>query len=341
MIDGQLKRVYASTPFLYKIKPRSKGFIFNVFKSRLPIKLSLETLVKIHPQLQILDIKEDIMVPISNKNKTIGVLTFMSIKKDFFTKQDIEALKLFGQISTLAIQNVRLYDQTRKALESRDLFISMASHEIRTPLTSINGYAQLISGKLKNHNNDETRWAKELEAEVKRLNFMFNELSEASRSKTEIFNYYYSTNSLKEIINKVINNTKFLYPKHKIVFLDNLTLNDTIVSDLNKLIQAIGNIAGNAAKFSSSNKKITIRLSSHNKNFILEIKDKGIGINKKDLKFIFEKFQKGSNHSKEGMGLGLFLANEIIKQHHGAIQFESELGQGTTVTIKLPKVKHG
>ncbi len=85
--NGELKRVYASSPEFYKIKPRKRGFMFGVFQSHRPKILSIKSVVKIHPQVKSLNIRSDLIVPISNHNKTIGVLSFMSQQENFFSKK--------------------------------------------------------------------------------------------------------------------------------------------------------------------------------------------------------------------------------------------------------------
>lgn len=338
---GKLKRVYASSLVLYEIKPRSKGFMFNVFKSNQPVILSAKSIAKIHPQIQVLNIQSDIIVPISNRNQTIGVLSFMSTKEDFFTKKTIKDLKLFGQMATLAIRNIHLYDETKKALESRDLFISMAAHELRTPLTTISGYTQLLYTKLSALGTVQSGWAKELLGEVTRLTSLVNELLEVERIKTGKFNYILQANSLREIISRVIVNFHFVHSDHKIKFSDLLGEDDIVISDFNKLIQVFGNILANAAKFSPAKKEINLRLEHKSSYFVITIQDQGVGIPRKDLKKIFEKFQRAANHSEEGIGLGLFLAKNIIDQHRGTIAVKSKQDIGTVVEVKLPKIKYG
>lgn len=340
-VNGALKRVYSSSPILYKIQPRKKGFMYRVFKNREPVILDFKQVAKIHPEIKLLRVGSDMIIPLSSHNITIGVLALISKHKDFFTKKDANTLRLFGQMATLAIKNIQLYDETKRALEARDLFISMAAHELRTPLTTINGYTQLLNTKLSDSNTSQSRWTKELLTETTRLTSLINELLEANRIKTGELNYVFGTNSIREIIKRVTSNIHFAYPNHKIVFNDYLNHTDTVVCDLDKLIQVLSNLLGNAAKFSSEEKIINLTLAYKTSYFVIIIKDGGIGIPKKDLKNIFEKFYRGTNHSKEGIGFGLFLARNIIEQHRGIITINSKVGIGTTVEVKLPKIKHG
>lgn len=336
---GVLKRVYASDSMLYQIKPRPKGFMFNVFQFNQPKILSSRGIIKIHPEIQALNIQSDLMVPISNKGKTIGVLTLMSKKDKFFTKRDMQTLKLFGQMATLAIMNVQLYNETKTALESRDLFISMASHELRTPLTTISGYAQLLNTRSADLRKAESRWVKELLTEVNKLALLMDELLEVNNIKTGELQYNFELNSLREVIGKVTANFNFMHPNHRIIFDDNLSGKDLVIGDFNKLIQVFSNLLDNAAKFSFKKKEISIILKHKSPYLVVSIQDWGIGIPKKDLTYMFDKFKRGTNHLKEGMGLGLFLVKNIINQHHGKVTINSAVAEGTTVEVKLPKVK--
>lgn len=337
---GDLKRVYSSIASLYQIKPRRRGFLYSVFKTRKPSILALKKFARIHPAIRRIGINSDLAVPLSYKNKSIGVLTIISKRKNYFTERDMNVLKLFAQMASLAIRKTQLYDETKKALDDRDLFISMAAHEFRTPITTISGYTQLLYTKLSGSNTAPSRWSQELLAETTRLTSLVNELLEINRIKTGELNYIFRINHLREIIKRVINNTHFTYPNHKIIFNDYLGKDDVVISDFDKLIQVVGNLLGNAAKFSPDGKEISLTLRQKTLYFIVTVKDQGIGIPKKDLRKIFEKFSKGTNHSREGIGLGLFLAKSIIEQHHGTIAINSIRGAGTTVEVKLPKVKH-
>ncbi|MCR4305535.1 MAG: ATP-binding protein, partial [Candidatus Daviesbacteria bacterium] len=87
-----------------------------------------------------------------------------------------------------------------------------------------------------------------------------------------------------------------------------------------------------------SDSEISLSLDSKSKYFCLIVSDQGKGIARRDLPGIFEKFHKGSDHTKEGIGLGLFLAKIITGEHRGKIEIESEVNKGTEVRVLLPKI---
>ncbi|QQG43774.1 MAG: GAF domain-containing sensor histidine kinase [Candidatus Daviesbacteria bacterium] len=337
--NGQLKRVYTSYPVLNQIKPRPQGFTYRAFKSRQTTIIDVAKAAKIHPLVKNSQIQSIVMIPLSYRNKSIGVLTIDFHHKEQFNQEQLNVLKLFGSLATLAIRKTQLYDEIRQAVEARDLFISMAAHEFRTPLTTINGYVQLLCSKLSNANSIEARWAEELLAETKRLTVLINELLEVERIKNSNFSYKLHINSLREVIRRAVTNFHFMHPNRRLVFTDNLGKDDTVIGDFDKLIQTLNNLLDNAVKFSPEGKDIELTLGYHTPYFTVAVKDYGKGVAEQDLKKIFDKYQRGSNHSAEGMGIGLYLAKNIIESHQGKIKLFSRENQGTIVEIKLPKIK--
>lgn len=337
---GNLERVYASSSTLYLIKPRNRGFLYSVFKTRKPLILTSEDILSVHPEIKQARIRSDIAIPLSYRNKPIGVLTILSRKDKYFTERDLNILKFFGPLASLAIRKTQLYNETRIALELRDIFISMAAHELRTPLTSVNGYVQLLHSKLSGSNSVESRWVEQLSWETYRLTQLVNELLEINRIKSGKFQYIWKECSLREIINRAMSTFKFSYPQRKIVFKDELgTIPDRVVGEYNKLLQVITNLVDNAVKFSPADSEVTLALSHKGLNLILTISDLGIGIPKKDLSKIFDGYHQGSNVTREGLGLGLFLVNDVIKRHRGSLKVKSKLNRGTTVIVILPRIK--
>ena len=336
----ELTRVYASAPIFYKIKPRKRDFMYRVLKTKKVVILDVKKIAKRHPEIEKTRIRSDIILPLLNHNEAIGVLSIMSVKEKYFTEREISILKLFVPLAVMAIRKAQLHDETYKALEARDLFMSMAAHELRTPLTTVNGYAQLLYSKLAKANTPESRWAEELTLESYRLTQLVNELLEIDRIKTGQFRYIWKECSLKEVINRALMDFRFTHPEYKVNFKNKLAVgHDRVIGDYNKLLQVIINLLDNAAKFSPPEKEITISLKSRYGYIILEIKDKGKGISKKELPKVYEMFYRGKNHTREGIGVGLFLAKNIIIQHHGTISIHSKENKGTIVEIKLPKHK--
>ena len=340
--NGKLVRVYASSPLLYKVNPRRKGLTYQVYKTNQPMVLTSEKMEKIHPKLKVLQVCSDIMIPLSYKNQSIGVLTVLTPREEELDVEKINTIKLFGSMTTLAIKKTQLLAETKKALETRDLFVSMAAHELRTPMTTIYGYAQLLKQKTADKNTIEAKWIKELHMEVLRLSLLVNDLLEINRIRAGHSQYILKQCALKEVIEKAIRNFKFNYPHREIIFKDYLANSKSeVIGDCDKLFQVIVNLLDNAAKFSERKTSIKVNLFFKKPRFRIDIEDKGRGISKKDIPRVFESFYRGSGTATatEGMGLGLYLARNIIEKHNGAIKIHSRINKGTRVEILLPKPK--
>lgn len=333
---------YATLKRFYTIKPRREGNVYKAFIARQPIIADYSDFGPAHSELHHLGIKSAIFIPLSNRNQAIGVLSLNSKTKEYFSKSELAVLKLFGSLANLAIRKSQLYDEIKKALEARDLFISMAAHELRTPLTTISGYSQLLYSKLSGADTPESRWISNLSWETSRLTNLVNELLEVDRIQKGQFRYTFKECSLGEIIKRALADFRFTHPKHDVIFKNRIAEGkDAIIGDFDKLLQMVINILDNAAKFSLPKAGIAIGLRTNARRIYLEIKDHGKGIIRKDLPSMFEKFHRGSDHSKEGLGLGLFLAKNIVAQHHGRISIKSNTKKGTIVEVNLPKIKYG
>lgn len=338
--DGQFKRLYASSPHLFTITTRKKGFMYEVLKKRKMKILTIEQIGKIHPEMKKLKIRVTVGIPLSYRSKSVGVLSMMSRKEGYFTPDKLSILRFFAPIASLAITKTQLHDETKKALESRDLFISMAAHELRTPITTINGYSQLLYSKLAGADKLESRWVSELSWEIKRLTLLVKDLLEIDRIKRGLLHYSFQECSLREIIRRAMADFRFSQPGHKLVLQDSLNgSSGKIIGDFDRLLQLTINLLDNAAKFSPTDSEIMIKLTAKKPYIYLTVQDHGSGISKKDLPMLSQKFYRGSG-SGEGMGLGLFLAKNILEEHHGEMKIRSQEKKGTRIEVRLPESKN-
>lgn len=341
--DGNFVRAGSYPPSLPTIgEPRKRGFTFRSYKEKQAFIVRAATLNNVHPELKRFGYEEVVFIPISDHEGSIGTLSVMMPKEKAFSDKELKALGVFGSYASLAIRKAHLFEEIKEALETRDLFISMAAHELRTPLTTISGYVQLLRTKFAKVEATEARWVEELSWEVSRLTQLVNELLEVGRINSGKLQYVWREQGLKQIIRRGIQDFQFSYPQHKVVFLDQIGNNrDILVGDFDKLLQVVINLLDNAGKFSPPGSEITVGLKFRSPYFILTIRDWGRGIAKKDLPHVFEGFYRGKDVAREGMGLGLFLAKNIVEEHHGSVHMHSRPNKGTLVEVQLPRVRYG
>lgn len=337
---GEFKLVYASTPEAQIPRiVRKRGYAYTAFSKRKAFVVDEDEMSKVYPEVTSRGLKSFLFLPLSYRGKSIGVLVINSFKKERFTSRELDILRLFGSMASLAIRKTHLYNELRRALGVRDLFISMASHELRTPLTTVNGYIQLLHSRLAGADTQESRWIEELSWEAYRLTGLVNELLEANRIKQGQLNYNWSECSLKEVVSRVLLSFKFNHPGHRILFKDRLEgKSDRVIGDFDKLLQVFTNLLDNATKYSAKGSEVILELRAKGPCLVILVKDRGTGINGKDLPRVFEEFHRATK-TKGGMGLGLYLTNNIIKQHHGSVEIKSKVNIGTVVVVKLPRAK--
>ncbi len=335
--NGILSRVYTNMKDPGYVEPRRDGYTYRSFKTGRTQLLTSDKKDRINPKLTALGIKSIVIIPLTYHNKAIGALTLLAKNDKHFTRDKLELLRVFCGLVSLAIEKTRLYKEAESTLKTRDLFISMAAHELRTPTTTIQGYTQMMKRKSEKGEPVPQKWVSILYGETVRLNNLLRELLRVEQVKTGQLKYTWKRNSLTEIIERVIGASSVTHPNHKVIFENKIRKgSDVILCDFDKIMQAVINLVNNAAKFSPSGTRIKISLFHRGSNIIIAVKDEGSGISKKDLPHVVEGFYKGEEHTKEGMGLGLFLTENIVQRHGGSINVKSQLGKGTVVEMIFP-----
>lgn len=337
MVDGQLKRMFASSPILYDIKTRKKGVTYRAYKSERVVLLKNEELKKIHPEFKKIKVGEDVSIPLTYNKITLGVLSIISEEGRAFSKDDIDKLKLFSPLAMMALRKALLYNELHRALRERDLFISIASHELKTPLTSIFAYSQLLAKKIRKGELPRNEDVNKLLVEEARLNKLVSDFLEVNKIKTGRIQFEMEKVDLVEVATGAKASFENVDKSHKVVIARKVK-ELWVWGDQYKMVQAVLNILNNAGKYSAKNSLIKISFVEDESCYGIRIKDEGVGISETDLPFVFDRFYRAENMKESGMGIGLYLVKYIILKHGGKIDIKSRVGKGTTVSILLPKL---
>jgi signal transduction histidine kinase len=337
----KLEKIYTSNSGLQKVSLSKKGYAEQVFRTRSTALLTREDIRKIDPRISKLGVKSLVILPLTHKTESIGILVMHSRTEKYFNEKHLSVLKLYTSMVSLAIIKTKSHEETKKALEMRDQFIAVASHELRTPLTSIHGYIQMLHTKFANKKTVEARWVESLYNESVRMTHLVKDLLDVNRIKQGQFAYTLSEVNSKDIIEKVIRQYRNYNSEREIVLEDKIPDKQyQVIGDAEKLRDMFAALLSNAVKFSKPHERVIVSLSHTPRNIIIKIKDFGKGIPKNDLERIFEGFYKaGKNEVQEGMGVGLMLARHVVRYHRGKITISSKENQGTTVTVALPRIK--
>jgi PAS domain S-box-containing protein len=235
-----------------------------------------------------------------------------------------------------------LDNSARKELEQRkDDFINMASHELRNPLTVLKMQTQLVRRRLEKQSHHEAAAMLSLmEGPVKQLERLIAELLDVSKIQARRLVYRQERVDLDDLLREITDTMHHLHPSHTLLLRGAVQTN--LLADRDRLGQVFTNLISNALKYSPGTQTIEIDLDASEEAVRVSIRDHGLGIPREQREKIFERFYRitGSRQGAiPGLGMGLYIVEEIVKHYGGTITVESEVGKGSTFTVTLPKTR--
>jgi PAS domain S-box-containing protein len=234
------------------------------------------------------------------------------------------------------ISERKAYDKVRQQADARkDEFINVMSHEIKTPLANIKSYVQLLERAI-NPNEKYYPFVQRTGKQIKRLERLIVDLLDITKMNSGKSDLVLSWFPLGEILKEAIHSVQEISPTHKIILEDSVKL--LYRGDQFRIEQVIINFLNNAIKYSPNADKVIVRAKIHLDSIIVSVQDFGIGIAETDLHKLFDRFYRVEKIAMQyqGMGLGLFIASQVLLQHNGGFWVESEVGKGSTFFFRLP-----
>ncbi len=227
-----------------------------------------------------------------------------------------------------------------KELEKMKIeFLNVTSHELKTPLTPIQAYLDLLlKGSLGELTSAQKEGLEVIFRNIKKLRILIWDILDLTRMEAGKMKFNMSEIQLTDIIKDVIKDAELSAKEKKIIINQSLGYLPPIEGDKERLTQVFTNLISNAVKFTPKNGEISIEAERKGYRNIIAVKDTGIGIPKKDLNRVFDKFyqvHRGTKRKYPGTGLGLTICEGVIKAHGGEIQVESEPRKGSSFYVTL------
>ena len=223
-------------------------------------------------------------------------------------------------------------------------FVSSVSHELRTPLTSIKAYTATIMRDSTMPEDTRREFLSIIDEESNRLANLIEDLLEVSRIEAGTVKVYTHNIDVAGIIDQALLALEALAEKKNIQLKRDIAVElPELKADETKIQSVITNLVNNSIKFTPEGGQVLVCAQHQDEDLVISVSDTGIGIPKKDLTRIFDRFYRvhRPGEQTQGTGLGLAIVKEIISLHGGRIKVESKVGEGTTFTIFLPlSVKH-
>jgi signal transduction histidine kinase len=247
-------------------------------------------------------------------------------------------IDLDGKLDELARANMALFEMNRLKSE----FLATVSHELRTPLNSILGFGDLLT-EVDSLDAKQKRWVQNIQTSGKSLLALINDVLDLAKLEAGKMQVHIEEFSLRDAIEAQIQIMKPLADKKNIALNADIEPAIPILKqDSTKLGQILSNLLSNAIKFTPEGGQIRIIARTDDDAVSISVVDNGVGIALEDQKLIFEKFRQTENtltRKYGGTGLGLSIVRELVKLLGGdEVQLASELGRGSTFTIRIPFV---
>ena len=285
-----------------------------------------------------------ILAPFLIENQSVGIMGFGYTACRNLREDEKEFLRSMVNHSIQSISRAQLIKNLEKEVQTRDRFLSIASHELSTPITALKLQVQMMYRQIQSKVSipyDKLSSSLATSAlQLKRLSRLVDNLLDVSRIHSGKLDFQLETINYSEMILDLANQYAERFEDAQCTLQLDIQPNMIGMADVNRLEQVFVNLISNTLKYAPG-KPLTI--SGKEKDDCIEIsfRDFGPGIPADKRQTIFYRFERAvTNRNVTGLGLGLFIADELVKAHGGTIRLESEVGVGSNFIVSLPKYPH-
>lgn len=258
-------------------------------------------------------------------------------KGDFSEKVHVQSNDEIGRLGNAFNQ---MSDAIKEEDDRRKEFLGNVSHELRTPISYIKGYSEAILDGTISERVDTEKYLQLIHREAERMQRLVRDLLDLAQLEGKSLPMNKQPLALAQLIEETLEKFEPFLEEKNLVLQKDLDPEVIIMGDQDRIEQVVQNIVENAIRYSPETEKIEILLEQTKGNTcMISIRDHGIGIPKKDLHRIGERFfriDKARTRQYGGTGLGIAIVQKIVQLHDGDLNLESEEGAGTTVYIKFP-----
>jgi len=281
-------------------------------------------------------------VLLAAESERLGAICIWRSAQDPFTNEELSVLIPFASQAAVAVHQARLHRQRLEDQERREQFLAIATHEIKTPITSIKGYAQHIAHVLAGHQSvlppgllDN---AATISSQADRMSRLVDEIMDWNRLRGGMLTLHRSPVMLNVWLPEALS---LLVPAHPGRLIEHALPQEGlgVEADQDRLTQVLANLVANAVNYSPEDTPVLVRLLARGQDAVIEVVDQGRGVSADEMDTIFRPFyraESSKDYYRQGIGLGLHVSREIIRQHGGDIIVSSRPGEGSVFSVILP-----
>ncbi len=277
------------------------------------------------------------VVPLIARGAVVGALEIAGRFGRSWGPEDRTFLRRIAGHIALAVSNAQAYQSIEDAYRRRDEGVRALSHEIRTPLTALKGFSQLALRQVERGSLDEARLKdslQEISAASDRLVRVAEQMLTASTVESGITHMNKETVPLGRFLRRAI--AEFTAEQRPCPVKLHPVPRVSLRIDVQLIRQVIWNLLANAMKFSPPGQPVFVSAARQGNQAVVSVSDSGPGVPEEDQESLFEKFQTGSANGEKGLGLGLYLARQVVEAHGGTIWYEPDQRQGARFSFTLP-----
>jgi signal transduction histidine kinase len=239
------------------------------------------------------------------------------------------------KVDELAQANLALYESNRLKSE----FLATISHELRTPLHTILGFSEVL-GSSSGLSDKQQRWAENIHTSGERLMALIADILDLAKIEAGKMQVSLDTFDVGDTCESLLAMFRPLAEKKNIDLRSQCSSGmPKLRQDMGKLQQILSNLLSNAIKFTPEGGRVLLKADIEGPHIVLTVQDTGVGIAPEERELVFEKFRQAGNlmtREHGGTGLGLSIVRELSKLLGGEVTLQSELGRGSTFTVRLP-----
>lgn len=279
--------------------------------------------------------KRGIKYTYARLNQMIDEAMTGNFQEDAYDETELSKLEVKWKrfLTSSKLSNQKLEEERANIKE----VVSDISHQTKTPLANILLYSQLLQEQ--NLDENSRKLVSEIVKQSEKLDFLIQSLVKTSRLETGTFQLHPESHSIPDILEEISKQAEEKAAKKRIqIVAEDVSTSVKAVYDKKWTGEALYNILDNAVKYSPSGSTIHIQVKEYELFVCVQISDEGMGIREEEIPYIFQRFYRGKNvKEEEGVGIGLYLARQIIEGQKGYIKVISKYGQGSEFSVYLPK----
>jgi signal transduction histidine kinase len=255
--------------------------------------------------------------------------------RDFTTEQG----RLLGHLAAIVMDEMELRLDALRAIARKNEFLALASHELRTPLGTAKAYLELAADELTEEQGGPWQFVQKAGVAIDKITMLITDLLDVSRIEHGKLILRVTEFDFDHLVAETVDSVRPITPSHALRITGNT--NRRVKGDKERIQQVLINLLTNAVKYSPGKEEVGIELSGSADDVRVSVQDHGIGIAPEHLEKIFFRFHREQNAQEHfpGLGVGLYIAGEITREHHGKLWAESVLGAGAVFHLSLPAVQ--